>query len=218
MNIRLIINYYFAKSQIIEKIPTINLVNITTTSGRYFQMIGDLNTSPDNLALQSDICIVGAGAAGILIARGFLGTNRKIILLESGGVRSEDAVGKLHEGEVHDRSFRGLQNGGARVFGGTTTRWGGQCIPLDSIDFEDRYWVPSSGRPIPADTDCQVFGVDGLFIAGGSVFPTSGAANPRLTIAAMAIRLADKMKMRLGLPAVPLPDELSAKAALRVAV
>lgn len=69
-----------------------------------------------------------------------------------------------------------------------------------------------------ADTDCQVFGVDGLFIAGGSVFPNSGAANPVLAIAAMAIRIAHKMKMRLGLPEVPPSDEISAKVMRRVAV
>jgi choline dehydrogenase-like flavoprotein len=41
------------------------------------------------------------------------------------------------------------------------------------------------------DADCRVFGVDNLFIAGSSVFPTSGVANPTLTIVALAIRLAD---------------------------
>jgi choline dehydrogenase-like flavoprotein len=44
------------------------------------------------------------------------------------------------------------------------------------------------------DPDCRVHGVGNLFIAGSSVFPTSGYANPTLTIVALAIRLADHLK------------------------
>ncbi len=48
------------------------------------------------------------------------------------------------------------------------------------------------------DPQCQVHGVSGLFVAGGSVFPTSGHANPTLMILSLAIRLADCLKARLG--------------------
>jgi choline dehydrogenase-like flavoprotein len=41
------------------------------------------------------------------------------------------------------------------------------------------------------DRDCRVHGADNLYIAGSSVFPTSGAMQPTLTIAALALRLAD---------------------------
>jgi choline dehydrogenase-like flavoprotein len=44
------------------------------------------------------------------------------------------------------------------------------------------------------DKDCRVHGVGNLFIAGSSVFPTSGFANPTLTIVALAIRLAEHLK------------------------
>jgi choline dehydrogenase-like flavoprotein len=48
------------------------------------------------------------------------------------------------------------------------------------------------------DQNCQVHGVGGLYMAGGSVFPTGGHANPTLMILAFAIRLADTIKSRLG--------------------
>jgi len=42
--------------------------------------------------------------------------------------------------------------------------------------------------------DCRVHGVANLYVAGSSVFPTAGAANPTLTITALALRLADHLK------------------------
>jgi choline dehydrogenase-like flavoprotein len=44
------------------------------------------------------------------------------------------------------------------------------------------------------DTDCRVHGLSNLFVAGSSVFPTVGYANPTLTIVALAVRLADRLK------------------------
>jgi choline dehydrogenase-like flavoprotein len=54
---------------------------------------------------------------------------------------------------------------------------------------------PQSGV---VDRHCRVHGVEGLYIAGSSVFPTVGFANPTLTIVALAMRLADRLKERLG--------------------
>lgn len=47
------------------------------------------------------------------------------------------------------------------------------------------------------DRNSRVHGVDNLFVAGSSVFPTSGAANPTLTLVALTLRLADHLKGRL---------------------
>lgn len=43
------------------------------------------------------------------------------------------------------------------------------------------------------DSDCRVFGVNNLYIAGGSVFPTGGHANPTWMFLALALRLADRL-------------------------
>lgn len=44
------------------------------------------------------------------------------------------------------------------------------------------------------DQNCRVHGISNLFVAGPSVFPTCGYANPSLTIVALAVRLADHVK------------------------
>jgi choline dehydrogenase-like flavoprotein len=48
------------------------------------------------------------------------------------------------------------------------------------------------------DENCRVHGVANLYIAGSSVFPTGGAANPTLTIIALAMRLADRVKQMMA--------------------
>jgi len=48
------------------------------------------------------------------------------------------------------------------------------------------------------DRNCRVHGVNNLYIAGSSVFPTSTFANPTLTITAMSLRLADELRKQIS--------------------
>jgi choline dehydrogenase-like flavoprotein len=48
------------------------------------------------------------------------------------------------------------------------------------------------------DAHCAVHGVDGLYVAGGSVLPTSGHANPTLMMLALTLRLADTLRQKFG--------------------
>jgi choline dehydrogenase-like flavoprotein len=48
------------------------------------------------------------------------------------------------------------------------------------------------------DRNCRVFGVDNLFVAGSSVFPSGDYINPTLTLVALAGRLADHVIRELG--------------------
>ena len=43
------------------------------------------------------------------------------------------------------------------------------------------------------DPQCRVHGIANLYMAGSSVFPTSGFSNPTLTLIALALRLADRL-------------------------
>jgi hypothetical protein len=51
------------------------------------------------------------------------------------------------------------------------------------------------------DSNCRLHDLANLYVAGSSVFPTSGWANPTLTIVALAFRLGDELDRQLaGLP------------------
>jgi choline dehydrogenase-like flavoprotein len=97
--------------------------------------------------LQADLCIVGAGAAGIALAREFIGTRYRVAVLESGGLRYSGRVQRLYAGENVGVPSYALTYSRLRVFGGSTTRWAAQCRPLDPIDFEGRAGIADSGWP-----------------------------------------------------------------------
>ncbi len=66
--------------------------------------------------------------------------------------------------------------------------------------------MTSDPRAGVVNADCQVHGIDGLFIVGSSVFPTAGHANPTLMIVALASRLAQHLRRRLSNEAGPKLD------------
>jgi choline dehydrogenase-like flavoprotein len=73
-------------------------------------------------------------------------------------------------------------------------------LDLDNISFIDAAHpcgttrMSGNARSGVVDENCKVHGIDSIFVAGSSVFPTSGRANPTLMIVILAIRLADWLK------------------------
>lgn len=100
---------------------------------------------------------MGAGAAGISIAREFIGTPWKVFLLEGGDFEFTDESQSIYETESMDVVPEGALSAEdpsfsrQRFFGGSTNCWGGWCRPLDEIDFAKRSWVDGSGWPITQD-------------------------------------------------------------------
>lgn len=104
--------------------------------------------------LSTDICIVGAGAAGITLACAFIDRGFNVTILESGGLQADPETQALAVGEIGGIGNVPLVSSRVRAFGGATALWGGWCRPFDAIDFEERPWVPHSGWPIKrADLD-----------------------------------------------------------------
>lgn len=97
--------------------------------------------------LHADLCIVGAGPAGITVAREFRHQVASVVVLEAGGVDDSDDNQVLSRGRIVGYPYPPLDVCRSRGLGGTTGIWGGWCRALDSIDFAERDWVPWSGWP-----------------------------------------------------------------------
>ncbi len=102
---------------------------------------------PQGTVVETDLAIIGAGAAGIAIAREMIGAGLKVALIESGGFDFDPETQDLYEGEIAGADYP-LTSSRLRYFGGSTNHWGGWCRPFEPLDFEARDWVPYSGWPI----------------------------------------------------------------------
>jgi choline dehydrogenase-like flavoprotein len=105
----------------------------------------------DAEGLSARVCVIGSGAAGLTLAQELDGSGLSVLVLEGGGRRFDPRSQRLYDSEVVGLTHGGVHTLRFRVFGGTTTRWAGQALPLGDVDFEQRDWVPRSGWPLTRD-------------------------------------------------------------------
>lgn len=116
----------------------------------------DAGTAADGLTLEADVCIVGAGPAGLALAAALQSSGLAVVLIESGRHNRDGQADELNRGESQGDPFPDLMTVRSRAIGGTSAIWntmvGGmphaKYLPLDRIDFELRDWVPGSGWPL----------------------------------------------------------------------
>lgn len=118
-------------------------------------MFIDARTLPADDEIETEVCIIGSGPAGITLARELIGQSFKVCLLESGGLEFAEQTQSLCQGETIGEPFQPLDSSRRRQFGGTGNLWSNNigrnqfvgfiCLPLDKIDFEKRDWLPYSG-------------------------------------------------------------------------
>ena len=111
-------------------------------------MMRDLEHGVPTDPQHADVCIVGAGAAGILLAVELARLGKSVLLLEGGGRDVEEPSQDTYRGEVTGVRHNGIHVGRFRATGGSTNRWGGQILELDDLDFQVRPGVAGSGWPI----------------------------------------------------------------------
>lgn len=112
-------------------------------------MLLDLRAMGDPEEIETAVCVIGAGAAGLAIAHAFAGSpSLDAVVLESGGLDEEASAAALNEADNVGLAHYGLVRGRIRGLGGTTRVWPGQCMRLSPLDFEERPWVDHSGWPI----------------------------------------------------------------------
>ena len=117
----------------------------------------DARQLDDHSIIEGDICIIGAGAAGITMAMELINSSYKVILLEGGGFEYDDKVQELYNGKLLGHPYYPMKASRLHYFGGSTGHWGGMCSTFDDIDFKKRDWVENSGWPIKREDIAQYY-------------------------------------------------------------
>ena len=119
-------------------------------------MILDGRTMPPDAGLDVDLCIIGAGPAGLSLAREFVDSGVRVAVLESGGLDREPDIDRLGVGDSVGYPYHALERTRVRGIGGTSLHWdehgngngeGWTARPLEPLDFEPRPGRPLSGWP-----------------------------------------------------------------------
>jgi choline dehydrogenase-like flavoprotein len=140
------------------------------------------------LASDATVCIVGGGAAGITLACELDGCKFKVLLLEAGGLSAPAESPDYYRGTAappHPAADEYRRS----AFGGTTSIWGGRCVPFDPIDFERRDYIADSGWPISYEAVATHYGRALEYCdAGGFDFTASASVGNDPTISDLTDR------------------------------
>jgi choline dehydrogenase-like flavoprotein len=103
-------------------------------------MLIDYNNLPKTSQIkQYDVCIVGAGPAGITIARVLASKGKRIALFEGGDLNYSEESQSLYDGKsIGLNDWDAVRNCRLRYFGGTSNHWAGMCGLFDEVDFHKR--------------------------------------------------------------------------------
>jgi choline dehydrogenase-like flavoprotein len=114
-------------------------------------MIIDTRGVDEGSVVETTVCVVGAGVAGITLALELDKQGIDVCLLESGGFKPDEETRDLYRGENLGLPYTFADGSRSRYLGGSSNCWGGWCRPLDPWDFEVRDWVRHSGWPFGLD-------------------------------------------------------------------
>lgn len=120
-------------------------------------MIFNASTVPEGASLDTAVCVIGAGPAGLTLAHELAGSGLDVVVVESGAEDFDERPQALAAAQLEGDGFRfnGVELDVAqthlRVLGGTSYHWTGQCRPLDAHDFDERPGVANSGWPFGRD-------------------------------------------------------------------
>lgn len=95
-----------------------------------------------------DICVIGAGAAGISVATDLAQKGRSVFLAEAGEMQYSIKSQDHYKGDLIGDPYFDLMTARLRFFGGTTGHWGGWCRELDPYDFEAKSACSMAAWPI----------------------------------------------------------------------
>jgi choline dehydrogenase-like flavoprotein len=108
----------------------------------------DLRASPPEGPLETDVCVIGGGAAGLTVASELGRAGRDVVLLESGGFAPEEETQALNDLEVTGYPVRENFMSRARYYGGSCNLWAGRTMRLTPEDMASESDPERAGWPL----------------------------------------------------------------------
>src|ERR1700722_1891947 len=138
-------------------------------------MIEDWSALRQEVDIEAELAVIGAGPAGIAVALEAERHGISVVLLESGDQTFNPTVQELSDAAEWDRQRHApLTLATRRQVGGTSTIWGGRCVPFDPIDFESRPYLGISSWPVSYEDIQRYFQrACDLMVCGKAAFSTS---------------------------------------------
>jgi choline dehydrogenase-like flavoprotein len=112
-------------------------------------VILDANEVAGAALTAADVVVIGAGPAGIVVALEMARSGTEVLLIESGLEAYSERIEKLADAAQYDHDLHSpMEIARRRQVGGTSTIWGGRCVPYDPIDFDSRPFMDDTDWPI----------------------------------------------------------------------
>src|SRR4051812_18953968 len=143
----------------------------------------DAKRFSEDTTLDTDVCIIGGGPAGLVVAAVLAQTHGDVIVLESGADVPEAEILALNDGDMSGDVYAGLGQTRHRQAGGTIHLWNSavsghaaaKYAPLDAPDFERRPDRENSGWPFSLE-ELRADYAQAQHICGLGPFEYDGAA------------------------------------------
>lgn len=103
-------------------------------------------TLPNNL--KSEVCILGCGVAGTVLALKLKEKYRDIAIIEAGSENYDPESQIIYRPNSSPENYSNPEYNRLRMLGGSSNHWENNTSPFNPIDFEKRDWVEHSGWPI----------------------------------------------------------------------
>src|SRR5262249_17894183 len=149
-----------------------------------------------------DVLVIGAGTVGLLIAVRLAGSGRRVVVVESGGLRQDDDTHELNEVVQTRAIYQGAVHGRFRCLGGTSSRWGAAPIPFATAAYRCEEWTIDPNEVLCCVPDVEAlcglnpgpYEVEGVFTGPKPDFCARLAKWPRFRHRNVATLLAGKLR------------------------